>query len=81
LSEKRPPDRVAKVKALNIDGVGFTTEARRYYPGKEIAGHVLGFAGEDNQGLEGLEKRYDSLLKGPDYTLFRCGTPWEGLFP
>jgi cell division protein FtsI (penicillin-binding protein 3) len=66
LERKAPPDRVAKVKALGIDGVGFTTEARRYYPGKEIAGHVLGFAGEDNQGLEGLEKKYDSFLKGPD---------------
>jgi cell division protein FtsI (penicillin-binding protein 3) len=69
LERKAPPDRVAKVKALGIDGVGFTTEARRYYPGKEIAGHVLGFAGEDNQGLEGLEKKYDSYLKGPDLDL------------
>ena len=69
LERKTNPDKVRKTKALNIEGVGFTTEARRYYPGKEIAGHVLGFAGEDNQGLEGLEKKYDSLLKGPDYTL------------
>jgi cell division protein FtsI (penicillin-binding protein 3) len=69
LERKAPPDRVAKVKALGIDGVGFTTEARRYYPGKEIAGHVLGFAGEDNQGLEGLEKRFDSFLKGPELNL------------
>jgi cell division protein FtsI (penicillin-binding protein 3) len=69
LDRKTTPDRVRKTRALNIDGVGFTTEARRYYPGKEIAGHVLGFAGEDNQGLEGLEKAYDAFLKGPDYTL------------
>jgi cell division protein FtsI/penicillin-binding protein 2 len=39
-------------------GWAFTTEARRYYPGKEIAGHILGFAGEDSQGLEGLEKTF-----------------------
>ncbi|MBN2032172.1 MAG: transpeptidase family protein [Deltaproteobacteria bacterium] len=64
LERKATPDKVAAVKALGIDGVGFTTEARRYYPGKEIAGHVLGFAGEDNQGLEGLEKQFDSFLKG-----------------
>jgi cell division protein FtsI (penicillin-binding protein 3) len=69
VDRKASPDKVRKTKALNIEGVGFTTEARRYYPGKEIAGHVLGFAGEDNQGLEGLEKKYDSFLKGPDYTL------------
>jgi cell division protein FtsI (penicillin-binding protein 3) len=66
LERKAPPDRVAKVKTLGVDGVGFTTEARRYYPGKEIAGHVLGFAGEDSQGLEGLERKFDSLLKGPE---------------
>jgi cell division protein FtsI (penicillin-binding protein 3) len=69
LERKAAPDKVRRVKTLNIDGVGFTAEARRYYPGREIAGHVLGFAGEDNQGLEGLEKRYDSFLKGPEYTL------------
>ena len=69
LERKTTPDKVRKTKALDIEGVGFTTEARRYYPGKEIAGHVLGFAGEDNQGLEGLEKKYDSLLRGPEYTL------------
>jgi cell division protein FtsI (penicillin-binding protein 3) len=66
LERKAPPDKVAKVKALGIEGVGFTTEARRFYPGKEIAGHVLGFAGEDSQGLEGLEKKFDFLLKGPE---------------
>jgi len=69
LDRKTTPDRVRKTKALNIEGVGFTTEARRYYPGKEIAGHVLGFAGEDNQGLEGIEMKYDDVLKGPEYTL------------
>jgi cell division protein FtsI (penicillin-binding protein 3) len=69
LERKAAPDKVRKVKTLNIEGVGFTAEARRYYPGREIAGHLLGFAGEDNQGLEGLEKEYDCFLKGPECTL------------
>lgn len=69
LERKAAPDKVGKVKSLNIEGVGFTAEARRYYPGREIAAHLLGFVGEDNQGLEGLEKEYDSFLKGPQYTL------------
>jgi len=71
IDRKVAPDKIRQVKALGIEGVGFTTETRRYYPGKEIAGHVLGFAGEDNQGLEGLEKKYDKLLKGPEYTLIQ----------
>ena len=71
IDRKVAPEKIKKAKALGIEGVGFTTETRRYYPGKEIAGHVLGFAGEDNQGLEGLEKKYDKILKGPDYTLIQ----------
>lgn len=71
IDRKVAPEKIRQVKALGIEGLGFTTETRRYYPGKEIAGHVLGFAGEDNQGLEGLEKKYDSLLKGPEYTLIQ----------
>lgn len=71
IGRKVAPEKIRQVKALAIEGVGFTTEARRYYPGKEIAGHVLGFAGEDNQGLEGLEKKYDKILKGPEYTMIQ----------
>jgi cell division protein FtsI (penicillin-binding protein 3) len=71
IDRKVAPEKIRQVKALGIEGVCFTTETRRYYPGKEIAGHVLGFAGEDNQGLEGLEKKYDKILKGPDYTLIQ----------
>jgi len=71
IDRKAAPEKIRQVKALGIEGLGFTTETRRYYPGKEIAGHLLGFAGEDNQGLEGLESRYDSLLKGPEYTLIQ----------
>jgi cell division protein FtsI (penicillin-binding protein 3) len=71
IDRKVPPEKIRQAKALGIEGVGFTAETRRYYPGKEIAGQVLGFAGEDNQGLEGLEKKYDKILKGPDYTLIQ----------
>lgn len=71
IDRKVAPEKIRQVKALGIEGVGFTVETRRYYPGKEIAGHVLGFAGEDNQGLEGLEKKYDKVLKGPEYTLIQ----------
>jgi cell division protein FtsI (penicillin-binding protein 3) len=69
IKRKISPDEVERVKALGFKGVGFITEARRYYPDKEIGAHLIGFAGADNQGLEGLEKRYDSILKGPQHTL------------
>jgi len=56
---------------LKMDGIGVTTETRRYYPCREIAAHLIGFSGADNQGLEGLEKRYDDSLKGPQHRLIR----------
>lgn len=69
IKRKIAPERIKQVKALDLDGIGFTRESRRYYPGREIAGHLIGFAGEDNQGLEGLEKKYEDILKGPQHTL------------
>jgi cell division protein FtsI (penicillin-binding protein 3) len=59
------PPIMERVRSLEMEGVGVVQESRRYYPGREVAGHLIGFAGADNQGLEGLEKKYDALLKGP----------------
>ena len=58
-----------QVKALNLKGLGIITETRRYYPGRETAAHIIGFAGTDNQGLEGLEKKFDGMLQGPEEKL------------
>ena len=68
---KTSPDKANQVQALKLDGIGSTTETKRFYPGKEIAAQLIGFAGEDNQGLEGIEKKYDRILKGPDYSLIQ----------
>ncbi|MEW6669129.1 MAG: penicillin-binding transpeptidase domain-containing protein [Thermodesulfobacteriota bacterium] len=69
ITRKIPPERARLVQDLKLEGVGFTTETRRYYPGKEIAAHLIGFAGDDSQGLEGVERKYDRLLRGPESTL------------
>lgn len=69
IERRLSPEKVRQVKALNLEGVGFTSESGRYYPGVDIAGHLLGFVGSDNQGLEGLEKKYDDVLTGPQRTL------------
>jgi cell division protein FtsI (penicillin-binding protein 3) len=68
--KRRIPQTLAeKVKSLNLKGLGVTSETRRYYPSRETAAHVIGFAGTDNQGLEGLEKEFDKLLRGPEEKL------------
>ena len=53
-----------KISALNIDGLYLLKEAKRYYPYGTVLSHVLGYVGIDNQGLSGLELKYDDYLTG-----------------
>ena len=64
LARKVSPDEAQRVKALELKGVGFVKESRRYYPKKELAAHVLGYVGLDNTGLAGLESTYDAQVRG-----------------
>ncbi len=69
---KRQVDRKTanEIRALNIKGIDFTEEPKRYYPNGSLASHVLGFTmkyaepGEGLKGQEGLELYYDKYLKG-----------------
>jgi cell division protein FtsI (penicillin-binding protein 3) len=54
----------AAVRQLELDGVYFLKESKRYYPMRELAAQVLGFAGVDNKGLEGLEQAFNSVVAG-----------------
>ena len=53
-----------KVRELELPGIGFTTEPRRFYPGGELAATVLGFSNIDGKGIEGLELVLDDVLRG-----------------
>ncbi len=64
LQRQLSPEAAAKVKALELDGIGFVKESRRYYPNSEVAAHVVGFTGLDPQGLEGIELKYNSQILG-----------------
>jgi cell division protein FtsI (penicillin-binding protein 3) len=63
------PDQSRRVAALNLDGIGFIKESRRFYPNKELAAHLLGYVGVDGIGLEGLEWTYDSQIRGKPGTV------------
>lgn len=52
-----------KVKDPEVRGFGFVTEAKRFYPKGELASHIIGNVGMDNQPLEGVELLYDKYLK------------------
>jgi len=58
------PEQARRVMDLDAEGVYLVAEPRRYYPNCELASHVLGFVGRDNKGLAGIERRYDSKLRG-----------------
>ncbi len=58
------PDVAARVEALDLPGIGFLKESRRYYPKKDLAASLLGFVGVDNVGLAGIEATYDSQIRG-----------------
>ena len=69
---KVTPDQARRVAVLNLQGLGFMKEDRRFYPNKELGAHVLGYVGIDNEGLSGIEATYDSLIKGrPGTVLFQ----------
>lgn len=53
-----------KVRDLELPGIGFVEESKRYYMHPTLAPHLLGFTGTDNQGLIGIEKSYDAQLRG-----------------
>ena len=64
LARRISPEQAAHVEAANIEGIVLVKEPKRFYPNGELAAHMLGFVGADATGLEGLEKKYNEVLKG-----------------
>jgi cell division protein FtsI (penicillin-binding protein 3) len=64
LKRQASPAEAEAVRALAMPGVGFAKESRRYYPQRELAGHLVGFVGADGNGLEGVERAFDDALQG-----------------
>ncbi|HVN79319.1 MAG TPA: penicillin-binding protein 2, partial [Terriglobia bacterium] len=54
----------AQVRSLGLGGIYFEKESKRFYPKRELAAHVLGFVGIDNEGMGGLEFAYDRKIRG-----------------
>ncbi len=63
IARKLSQEKYEELKNLNLDGLDFLTENKRYYPKESLASNLIGFVGIDNQGLEGLELFFDSELK------------------
>ncbi len=64
LARRVAPEQAKAVQALQLDGVGVFPEARRYYTSKNLAAQLVGFVGNDGEGLEGIERVYEEALQG-----------------
>lgn len=69
VKRRATPFEARQVAALNLAGIGFMKESRRFYPNKELGAHLLGYVGTDNVGLSGLEAAYDKVVRGREGTL------------
>ena len=66
------------IREAGLDGVKVDEDYKRYYPFGTLASKVLGFAGADNQGILGIESRYDDVLKGTDGKILTL-TDYQGI--
>lgn len=63
IDRKLSQEKYEEIKSLNLEGLDFVTENKRFYPKESLAANLIGFVGIDNQGLEGLELYFDNKLK------------------
>lgn len=64
VKRKVPAAEADRVRALKLAGVGLVKESRRVYPQGDLAGHVVGYANIDGDGVAGVERGLDEALKG-----------------
>ena len=64
IKRKIDQDTANRVRELNLRGIYFRKEPKRFYPKRELAAQVLGYVGMDDEGLGGLEREFDDDLRG-----------------
>ena len=85
IKRKIIPKLADQVKELQVKGIGLREESKRFYPVKDLTAQVLGFAGIDNRGLEGVELFFDDVLterqdKEVDFNKLLGLNPEDGSF-
>ena len=73
-----PKNIADEIREANLAGVKVDEDYKRYYPFGSLASKVLGFSGADNQGILGLESKYDEILKGTDGKILTM-TDYQGV--
>jgi cell division protein FtsI (penicillin-binding protein 3) len=69
IRRRMTPEAAKNIEAMNLKGIGFIPETKRFYPKKEQIGHILGFTDIDDHGIEGIERYYEKALHGKKGTI------------
>ena len=69
VKRRATPIEAKRIAALELKGIGFMKESKRFYPNRELAAHLLGYVGTDNAGLHGLEATFDKTVRGREGTM------------
>ncbi len=64
VARKSDTETIERIRALNLQGIHYQKEPKRFYPKRELAAQVLGYVGTDDQGLSGLERQFNDQLRG-----------------
>ena len=64
VARKADAESIERIRALNLQGIHYQKEPKRFYPKRELAAQVLGYVGTDDQGLSGLERQFNQQLQG-----------------
>ncbi len=64
LARKADAETADRIRAMNLRGIYFQKESKRFYPKRELAAQVLGYVGMDDEGLSGIERADDDELRG-----------------
>lgn len=75
--EKESVDKLKKWMEDNKikSGINIDPDTKRYYPYANLASHIIGFTGTDSNGLQGIENKWDSVLKGTSRKNCNCCKP------
>ena len=64
VARKGSAETIDRIRTLNLQGIHFQKESKRFYPKRELAAQVLGYVGTDDDGLSGIEREYNDQLQG-----------------
>jgi cell division protein FtsI (penicillin-binding protein 3) len=64
VARKADAETADRIRSLNLRGIYFEKESKRFYPKRELGAQVIGYVGTDDEGLSGIEREYEGKLRG-----------------